>query len=245
MTNGNTKIIGVGGYARAGKDLYCKIASSLLKDRGINSVKLAFADELKKEIDPMLKSLVNISAFTTDVKEKDLIRPALVWLGCSRRTLSPGGMYWVEKVDKIITHYVKTRTNLSLMQPLIILISDVRFPNEADWLRTKWNGWFVHLRKYKIEHVVCDFGRPNGGDVMVFDPPPNDEEAKNDPLIREKADYKLDWEQIGLKEGQPMDDLIENRYLRKCVEDSMEGVLNDVIISNTISKQLEISSVCV
>ena len=84
------KLIGVGGYARAGKDMFVKIASKILSDNGYKTKKFAFADELKHDLDPWLCEKYGISAWTTNDAEKALIRPILVAHGCAKRNQTQG-----------------------------------------------------------------------------------------------------------------------------------------------------------
>lgn len=167
-------VIGVGGFARCGKDTFVKVAKKILRANGYSCIKLAFADALKEEIDPFLREQYNISAWTDDNAEKQLIRPYLVAHGCGKRIISKG-RYWIDKINQAIEtiHFNED----------VIFVSDCRFPNEADWLHEKWGGWFVHLRKYSVAGVT-----------KVCDQAPNAEEATNDPLCQQKADYCLELE---------------------------------------------------
>lgn len=188
-TNHKPIIIGIGGFARSGKDTFVKVAKNILKANGYSSIKLAFADALKEEIDPFLQEQYNISAWTDDNQEKQLIRPYLVAHGCGKRTIS-NGHYWVNKIDKAIEtiHFNED----------VIFISDCRFPNEVDWLHQKRGGWFVHLKKYSIQSGM-QYDSFTGKETGVrewkqYDEAPNDEEATNDPLCEQKSDYCLELE---------------------------------------------------
>jgi len=203
MTN-KPLIIGVGGFARSGKDMFVKIARKILTQNGYTSTKLAFADALKNEIDPFLKQCYGISAWTDDTEQKTIIRPLLVAHGCQKRSQSKGE-YWIDKIDKDIE-----KSNAD-----VIFISDCRFPNEAQWLHDKWHGWFVHLKKYSIDTIrdgTNDKGR-------MYDKAPNAEEAENDPLCEKQADYKLELENVIEREFRKTgikispDSLIDNSYL--------------------------------
>ena len=202
-TDNKPIIIGIGGLARSGKDIFVKIAKKILKENGYSCIKLAFADALKEEIDPFLREQYNISAWTDDNQEKQLIRPYLVAHGCGKRIIS-NGRYWVDKIDQAIEsiHFNED----------VIFISDCRFPNEADWLHEKWGGWLVHLKKYSVRMDV-DHGKlsPNESqfysdypnlatnnipkkEIKIYDQAPNAEEASNDPLCEQKSDYRLELE---------------------------------------------------
>ena len=203
MTN-KPLVIGIGGFARSGKDTFVKVARKILRQNGYTSTKLAFADALKNEIDPFLKECYDISAWTDDTQQKSIVRPLLVAHGCQKR-LQSEGKYWIEKIDKEIE-----KSDVD-----VIFVSDCRFPNEAEWLHQKWGGWFVHLKKYSVDTIrdgTNDRGR-------MYDQAPNAEEATNDPLCEKQADYKLELENVvekTLREtGNKItpDSLVDNSYL--------------------------------
>ncbi len=202
-------IIGVGGYARAGKDTFVKIAIKILKENGYNPIRLAFADQLKYEIDPFLKQFYGISAWTDKSEEKLIIRPLLVAHGCQKR-IQTDGKYWVDTIDKKIEHETFTSD--------VVLVSDCRFPNEVDWVHNKWGGWFVHLKKYSIK--PCK-NMQTPWDYKSYDTAPNDEEAENDPICEKKSDYNLSLENTIERELRlnnikiTPDSLIDNTYLNK------------------------------
>ena len=184
------KVIGIGGFARAGKDTFVKIACDILKKNGYNPIRIAFADILKEEVDEMLKANnFKLDVYTNDPEEKAKIRPLLVWWGCTRRTLSPDGLYWIDYIEQTMGDYINDGTN---PEKKVFLISDVRFPNEAKWIHENWSGWFIHLKRYTI---VPDDDRPMGfplaawkagGFPKEYDIAPNDEEAIQDPLIQDQ-----------------------------------------------------------
>jgi hypothetical protein len=208
MTEPNPIIIGVGGMARSGKDTFVKIARKILKENGYSSIKLAFADALKEEIDPFLRENYSISAWTDIDEEKTIIRPFLVAHGCGKREQS-NGTYWVNKINDAIDiiHFTED----------VVFISDCRFPNEVDWVHDKWGGWFVHLKKYT--HVEGGYGLGEGFTHKMFDMPPNEEESIQDPICESKADYKLELENAIEREKRlagntiVAESLIDNTYL--------------------------------
>jgi len=204
-------VIGVGGFARSGKDTFVKIARKILKEHGYSSIKLAFADTLKDEIDGFLKSNYNISAWTNDDDEKMVIRPFLVAHGCGKRGIT-GGKYWIEKLDQLIEgiHFNED----------VIFVSDCRFPNEVDWVHQKWSGWFVHVKKYRLlEKYTGIMYSPET--ERVYDDAPNEEEATNDPICERRADYRLEMENAIEREARltgkkiSPDSLADNTYLNE------------------------------
>ena len=211
-------VIGVGGFARSGKDTFVKIARRQLKESGYSSIKLAIADALKEEIDPFLKEYYGISAWTDDTEEKKIIRPLLVAHGCQKRVQTQG-KYWVDKVDEAIE-------NIHFSED-VIFISDCRFPNEVDWVHNKWGGWFVHLKKYCMKPIT-EYWAPaateRGGIprfVKEYDSAPNEEEEHNDPICEEKSDAKLELENAIEREKRlkgniiTSESLIDNIYLNE------------------------------
>ena len=217
-------VIGVGGFARSGKDTFVKIAKKILKEHGYSSIRLAFADALKEEIDPFLKEYYGISAWTEDTDEKKVIRPLLVAHGCQKRIQNP--TYWIDKLDQAIEtiHYGED----------VIFVSDCRFPNEVDWIHNKWGGWFVHVRRYSVKKAYptnqltfqIDTSRTFDAHVLdqdniELDAPPNGEERHNDPLCQENADYKLEMENTIERELRltgnkiTVDSLVDNTYLNE------------------------------
>lgn len=214
------KVIGIGGFARAGKDAFVNIARNILSRNGFESERFAFADNLKREVRDMLAT--NNFAFdiyTTDSAEKSKLRPLLVWWGCARRDLSKDGMYWVERVNTQLESLRESYTRVGLnSNDFVALISDVRFVNEVKWLQTDWNGSFIHLRRFSMQK--CRNGYGDDFTCQLFDPAPNEEEAKNDPLIQELADVKVEWESRGIPAGGCV---TKDDYLRAKVLDALNS----------------------
>tara|TARA_B100000579_G_scaffold437980_1_gene470486 strand:- start:5578 stop:6168 length:591 start_codon:yes stop_codon:yes gene_type:complete len=158
------KIIGVAGVARAGKDTFFKYISECVD---VSISRIAFADELKKDLNNFMKAKAGISPFTNVTEEKNIIRPMLVAYGCMMRDIS-NGRYWVSKIDTLIKQSYDP----------YFCITDVRFPNEVDYIQ-KNSGIVVHLSRLD----------ENGKTI----PPANEEEEAQDPIIKEKADYCISW----------------------------------------------------
>lgn len=230
MNNNKPLVIGVGGFARSGKDTFVKIARNILTENGYSSIKLAFADALKEEIDPFLKEHYSISAWTNDTEEKALIRPILVAHGCQKR-IQTNGKYWVDKINQALEtiHFNED----------VVFISDCRFPNETDWLHDKWSGWFVHLKKYSLirgpallpekdsEGNALAVRVREGEFYKYFDKAPNSEEAVNDPLCEQKADYRLELENV-----------IERTYRETGNKITAESLVDDSYLIKEITKCL-------
>lgn len=162
------KIIGISGYARSGKDTFYSRSALHLKSRKLDAVRYAFADALKEELDVLLKEHVGISAFSEKDKEKEIIRPLLVTYGTElRRKLNPN--CWIEKIqDRVLS---------DAEQGKYVFITDVRFENEAQWVKSQ-GGKMVYIEREDIK-------------------PANSEESIQNIRMKKYIDYKIYWETFG------------------------------------------------
>ena len=195
------KVIGISGYARCGKDTFVAIAKNILKRNGYSPFRIAFADKLKEEVTEMLvTNNFKASVLTDDTEAKKLIRPLLVWWGCQRRRESDGGLYWVKTAEeKIKNYYAGARHSNIDDDKLVMLVSDVRFPNEARWIHETFDGDVIHLRKYTVQSLTDSpafvYGLSTAVEFQrIYDEAPNEEEKIQDPIVREMADQRIDWE---------------------------------------------------
>ena len=132
-------LIGLCGYARSGKDT---VADCL---KGFK--KLAFASALKREVQRMIDVSSEKGGSVVDDKDKVKYRPLLVAWGSIKRALKPD--YWIRK---LATSYNKVCAD-------DIVITDVRYKNEIDWI-------------HEMNGIVIMLARPGYG-------PANDEEKKS------------------------------------------------------------------
>lgn len=195
--------LGVGGLARSGKDLYCKIASNILTQSGYTVKKYAFADTLKNDVKPFLWDCCGVNVWTDDTETKTDIRDFLVWYGTTFwRKRDPNK--WINKIEESI--------GLESNLVDIVFVSDVRYPNEADWIHKK-NGFLVHISKF-----VNSFGE------IKFQKAPNKQEEINDPIVKSYSDSKIEW--LDLTYGNTVkvdiDSLIDNIYLKEIVLKSLQ-----------------------
>ena len=210
MNNNKVNIIGVGGLAKSGKDLFCTIAANLLKEKKITTIKFAFADELKDDIDSFLREKYGISAWTSDPDEKEIIRGLLVAHGCCKRNQTKG-QHWIDKIQTNIL-------NFGLSLPDVIFLSDIRFKNEVEFIHS-FDGKFIHLSKYRLERQYTIKGKESI--EKVFSLPPNEEEKLNDPIIKKMADFRLEWEDIKGSINIELHDVSMNEYLIRNVKDML------------------------
>ena len=215
------KVIGIGGFAKAGKDTFVAIARDILECNGYFGYRVAFADTLKDEVQEMLTfNGFNVDVYKMTPEEKELARPLLVWWGCQRRRESRDGLYWVNEINDVIDQRVK---ELSIPGPerdkMIFLVSDVRFYNEASWVQNECDGVFIHLKRYSMKSEYDQqFGFEGPFKDKVYDLPPNDEEKKNDPIIEQVADIRVEWENV--QQPTPFD-ASDSPILQKIVLDTL------------------------
>ena len=183
----NPKLLGLCGNARAGKDTFFDLSRDLLNKRKVFTTRFAFADALKEECDSFLTKNLGISAFTENPEEKEIIRPFLVTYGTHlRRKLDPN--CWISKIEPAVLS--------AITQDQTAVITDVRFGNEADWIRSL-GGITIHINR-------DGFG------------PANSDEAENEPILIEKSDQLIvnsgDMEGYSREIEKTLNNIFENEY---------------------------------
>lgn len=162
------KLIGLTGFARSGKDTFYDFAGAFISGRGDCGVRMAFADVLKEECDGLTLPHAGISSFTTVPHEKELIRPLLVAYGTHlRRRLNPN--CWIDKI--------RAPVNQSLENGKYVFITDVRFENEAQWIKSE-GGALVTIVRQGVG-------------------PANPDEEEQFPLILPLVDFSVEWPTYG------------------------------------------------
>lgn len=183
MTN-NKKIIGLTGFARTGKDTFQARSEILLKQMNENFIahRYAFADALKEECDDFLKKNMGISAFTDYTPDKEIIRPFLVTYGTHLRRKMDQNC-WIKKVESLISS-INSENN----KADFIFVTDVRFKNEAEWIKS-------------IGGYIVNVSRDGYG-------PANIEEEEQSKLIAPFIDYQIFWPTFGEDQISSCDSLI-------------------------------------
>lgn len=166
------KLIGLTGYAGAGKDL----VAALLKMVGYT--RFGFADAVREEIRDarempcmpahILEDFIEASKVDNWIYAKPMSKPArrvLQWWGTEyRRTEDPD--YWIKQMQM---------NRIFNAVPLMV-ISDVRFLNEANWIE-RWDGvvWRIerpglksdgHVSESQSEFIKADYTINNNGDLQ-------------------------------------------------------------------------------
>lgn len=163
-------ILGIAGKKRVGKSTLTQGFINQYEKMGLRAKNYAFADELKKELDPLFLLNAGVSAFTEDPVEKELLRPSLIAYGTG---------YWRNKdpdhwIKKLAAQFKKDEGEVD-----VAIISDARFAsNEIPWIKSL-GGKIIYLIR-------------TDDDGNEFPPAGVDEEI-NDPLLRKEADFIFSW----------------------------------------------------
>ena len=198
------KVIGISGVAGSGKDTFYEFLSERLPCK-----KFSLANELKKEVKQWTQLHYQIDSVNCDRDQKEVIRPFLVAHGTTKRKLS-NGRHWIEQLnDKII------KDDFNGFK----VVTDIRYDDydndEVSWLKNELGGILVHISQYTDEPISP---YEPGALIRKFKEPVNSEEARNEPKLKEKSDFQIEWEFI--KNGQ-----IEE--LSSYVDNFVNWLLND------------------
>ncbi len=159
--------IGIGGVATAGKDTFFSLLRKRLPKKVIT--RYAFADNLKKEVAPMIAQHFGLDVWNLNPADKAIVRPFLVWWGCTKRHFQPD--YWIKNLEGSLFN-----DNTSDIK----VVTDVRFQNEALWISGMIGGKVIHIKRcYPDKSAV---------------PPANAEETANDPLVLNLSSSSFTWE---------------------------------------------------
>ncbi len=215
----NKLYIGVSGFARSGKNLFCDIAQKILKEKyNMSSKTYALAYFLKKDCEPFIQEKLGLNSFSEKTEDKNTFREMLVWYGGVKRKQTEG-KYWTG----LLHEELKKDTND------VNFISDIRYVEYVDdevfWLKKQLGGKLVHVSKYT-------YGFPSDGrhyrindmSKKIYTEAPNQHEALNDPKIRFLADYKVEWEQI-VSVDKNQEGLINNPNLNLIVEECLKTIV--------------------
>lgn len=140
-----SKVIGISGFARSGKDT---VALHIIgSDFGI--LKYSFADPLKEAVSKLFNiPLLDLYEGDREVELPEWglsVRQILQRFGTESMRNNFGDNFWIKKAQVYVD-------NLSGDQ--ILVIPDVRFENEADFCRD--NGILIHVERPDADGVVGD-----------------------------------------------------------------------------------------
>jgi len=183
-------IIGISGVAGAGKDTFYDLFS-----RRVKCSKYSLANELKREVNQWSRMHYGIDSLDCSREQKEIIRPFLVFHGTTKRNQSEG-RHWINKLNDTV---VRDKTSGYK------IITDIRYDeyenDEVSWLKNELNGILVHVSQFEYRRKEVWVPQGETGELIrKFRDPVNSEEARNDPKLKEKSDYQIEWEFI--KNGQ-------------------------------------------
>ena len=135
-------IIGLTGYAQSGKD---SVANVLTKNYGFQ--RIAFADKIRDLLyemnpdfkDTLLQQAVNKNGWD-EVKQDPSVRRMLQNLGVGARKVF-GENHWIVEALKNIDRDAN------------YVITDVRFINEAEWVKEVYSGQLWRIKRTGVEAV--------------------------------------------------------------------------------------------
>lgn len=174
---------------------------------------MLLAYELKNDLKQLIHKKTGIDVFTENTEEKTIIRPLLVAYGDVMRKISEG-KYWTQKMEQRIG---KSKAN-------VVFITDIRYDfyveDECSWLQYKQCGKLVHITRFKYD-------TSSKRKKKIYDVPPNEHEAINNPKVKNRADYSFEWEDYSNK-YPTKETIIECPYIRENVTRALNyiGVLS-------------------
>jgi len=164
-------IIGLTGYAGTGKDT----VRALLEEHGFDG--LAFADPIRAMLRQMLRSTGITEAYMDDRDFKEAIIPEL---GVSYRHMAQTlGTEWGRNLQpdfwlSLAGAYMADVQDSAIPNIPNFVLSDVRFANEADWVRARGGViWHIqrsaatpvrpHVSESEVGHIASDLTIYNNG----------------------------------------------------------------------------------
>ena len=164
-------IIGLGHRKRVGKDAFASFLKTEFADRGYKVVELAFAEAMKEMAETMFWLYGMRVAFHYEVnldhREQPLDRigktPRQLWIefGNAMRNIYPD--IWVDRIRGGI-NVAFMHSRLRHENPPVFIITDVRFPNEVDMIRSM-GGALVRI----MRPDVADTDDPADSALAGFD----------------------------------------------------------------------------
>jgi len=155
-------IIAFTGYKRSGKDTAAKFFKRQLPYNSHNVQIFSFAFNVKKEVGQHIGQSVEwIEANKTD----PVVRHLLQWYGTDYSKSERGSDVWIKLLEAEIA---------AVKEPAIVLIPDLRFKQEEEWVHSKGGLVFriekkgqvnedTHSSEVEVDKVQHDFRIMNNG----------------------------------------------------------------------------------
>jgi hypothetical protein len=181
------QIIGIAGAARAGKDTLCRALQREFAKIDILAVRKSIAgDTVKADLQELLERKFKLDSFTEITEQKEFMRPLLVEYGKMQRSKTQG-RYFIEQFEP---------TN-----DAINILPDIRYveypKDEVFWLKNEMNGFLVFVERKGIYDA-------------------NDTEKVNNKIIRNMADYIVQWDSLDEQSSYNRDNI--NEYAKKVID---------------------------
>jgi hypothetical protein len=163
-------VIGVAGKARSGKTFLSKAIETCVSNKHpeLPVHTFAFADVLKDEC--ANATGIDRKLFDDPVT-KEILRPLMQWWGTDfkRNPMFKGySGYWVDKFHHLLVE--KFHGVFSKCKNIVIVIPDVRFVQEVNYIHTVLNGYVVNLvGLYAKNTPHSSHASEAGVDPMKFD----------------------------------------------------------------------------
>jgi len=157
-------VLGIGSSRQVGKDtLFQRLNALSPRFR-----RFSMADSLKDHLSTFIHERFGVDVWTAEGEDKEMIRPILIAYGMCQRQRDAS--YWIKQVLYQIDEAANRHPDI------IPVVTDVRFANEARYLRSHYEDAFrlIHLKR-------------DGA------PPPTEEEAKHVDEVAALADMELHW----------------------------------------------------
>ena len=168
------KLIGICGHARSGKD----IVGSYLHSSRDNTWKLAFADPLKQAAATMF-GIPEDSFYEDDLKEvadpfwgvsprqiAQFFGTEMVRQNVGRLIPELGENFWIRRLIQTLNG---TGDSVAYDADDVVIISDVRFQNEYDWIISQ-GGIIIHLTRPGADGTVGISGHASESGISFIDP---------------------------------------------------------------------------
>ena len=192
-------VIGISGFARAGKDTLASLLSKKFEDNGYPCKVFSFANALKKDIDQFCIERFGISAFCQDTESKSKIRPMLIAYGTCQRAIT-NGTYWIERIKPEIDLFLSKNNG-------VVVIPDLRH-KEFDYDEYDFIKSYRHNFIFSVSKIL-----PSGN----ISPAAHENEERNMPFFLKNADYNLVWSNSS-----------NENYLNSKADECFELVLNKI-----------------
>lgn len=151
------KLIGLKGKKQSGKNACAEAICRIMMQQGYTPVIVGFADSLKTELAEL---------FATEPLHIEKIKnnPAMRWIlqryGTEYRR-NENANYWIQQMDEKLK-YREEKYNY------LIVIPDVRFQNEQDWIKSK-GGWIFNVNRPSLKDVEDNHASEQLADRLPYD----------------------------------------------------------------------------